>query len=290
MSRYGARDAKVEELSGIRVGMVLANFYEDDTMWHERLVLWPSMEDPSKWYILTPDEDYYVEKFDLNPIDGPKRVRMKGITFHYWSRFSEPVYRFSTPVDEGTFKKYIQLVIEEIKKGGAWDDAKVPKSILNLKGEEVSATSYLGRILVPRRVTEKSRGAVVPALGADLGELKFAREIQGCVKPISYAPEGFVWISEEKTNGKHLGEELDIIPGYGVAVSNDQALVLLGGEWIKGRLCRVEEVPSYVEDLKKRYEKKLHSDDLQRQLNLGGSAQAASAADKEKEDETEEKV
>ena len=290
MSLYGVRDAKVEELSGIQVGMVLANFYEDDTMWHERLVLWPSMDDPRDWYILTPDEDYYVERFDLNPSDGPKRVRMKGVTFRYWSRFSEPVYRFSTPVDDAAFKKYVQLAIEDVKKGGLWNDSKVPKTIRNLKGDEVSATAYLGRILVTKRVTGKGRGAVVPALGADLGELKFARELDGSVKPVSYAPEGFVWISVERTNAKQLGEELDVIPGYGIAVKDDTALILLGGEWLRGRLCRVEEVPKVVDELRKRYERKPYAEDLQKQLNMDGAALAASSGEKEREDEAEEKV
>lgn len=290
MSRYGVRDAKVEELSGIRVGMVLANFYEDDTMWHERLVLWPSMEDPRDWYILTPDEDYYVERFDLNPSDGPKRVRMKGVTFHYWSRFSEPVYRFSSPVDDASFKKYIQIAIDEIKKGGLWNESKVPRTILNLKGEEVSATAYLGRILVTKRVIEKGRGAIVPALGADLGELKFAGELEGKVKPVSYAPEGFVWISMENIGMRQLGEELDVIPGYGVMVKDDLALILLGGEWMKGRLCRVEEVPRFVEELKKRYEKRAHAEDLQEQLNLGQTGQSAPPAEKDEDGEAAEKV
>lgn len=248
------------------------------------------MEDPRDWYILTPDEDYYVERFDLNPSDGPKRVRMKGVTFHYWSRFSEPVYRFSSPVDDASFKKYIQIAIDEIKKGGLWNESKVPRTILNLKGEEVSATAYLGRILVTKRVIEKGRGAIVPALGADLGELKFAGELEVNVKPVSYALEGFVWISMENTGVRQLGEELDVIPGYGVMVRDDLALILLGGEWMKGRLCRVEEVPRFVEELKKRYEKKAHAEDLQEQLNLGQTGLPAPPAEKDEEGEAAEKV
>ncbi len=70
--------------------MTLASFYEDDTVWHERLVIWPSMEDPFAWYILTPDLDLYVEKYDLDAATGPNRVRMRGVTFKFWSRFREP--------------------------------------------------------------------------------------------------------------------------------------------------------------------------------------------------------
>ena len=137
MSRGTVRDARVEELFGIRVGITLANFYEDDTMWHERLVLWPSMEDRHLWYILTPDFDVYPELFNLDGNTGPNRVRVKGTTFSYWSRFSEPTYRFSDAVDDDAFKKYVQKAIEEVKKAGHWDDSKIPQMMLNLKGEEL---------------------------------------------------------------------------------------------------------------------------------------------------------
>ena len=145
-----AHDAKAEELSGIQVGMTLASFYEDDTVWHERLVIWPSMEDPFAWYILTPDLDLYVEKYDLDAATGPNRVRMRGVTFKFWSRFREPVYRFRTEVTDEDFKKYIQEAIEEIKKEGKWDDALVRRKLWDRSGEEVSATAYLGSVLVKR--------------------------------------------------------------------------------------------------------------------------------------------
>ncbi|CAJ1441652.1 unnamed protein product [Effrenium voratum] len=242
MSRGTVRDARVEELFGIRVGMTLANFYEDDTMWHERLVLWPSMEDRHLWYILTPDFDVYPELFNLDGNTGPNRVRMKGTTFSYWSRFSEPTYRFSDAVDDDAFKKYVQKAIEEVKKAGHWDDSKIPQMMLNLKGEEVATTSYLGRMLVNRRL--KGKGAVIDPSNQGLAP----------VKPVCMAPEGFVWISEENCGGRSLGEELPVFPGAGVMVSEKLALVKVGQDWVKGRLVKVEDVPDYVESLRKRYE------------------------------------
>ena len=110
-----AHDAKAQELSGIQVGMTLASFYEDDTVWHERLVIWPSMDDPVSWYILTPDLDLYVEKYDLDGSTGPKRVRMKGVTFQYWSRFRERV-SFQDPG--------YRWGLQEICARGHWRDQK----------------------------------------------------------------------------------------------------------------------------------------------------------------------
>ena len=96
--------------------MTLASFYEDDTVWHERLVIWPSMDDPVSWYILTPDLDLYVEKYDLDGSTGPKRVRMKGVTFQYSSRFREPVYRFKIQVTDEDFKKYVREPLTRSKE------------------------------------------------------------------------------------------------------------------------------------------------------------------------------
>ena len=126
--------------------MTLASFYEGDTVWHERLVIWPSMDDPVSWYILTPDLDLYVEKYDLDGSTGPKRVRMKGVTFQYWSRFREPVYRFKIQVTDEDFKKYVREAIDEIKREGHWKDSLVPKSLFDRSGKEVSATAFLGPI------------------------------------------------------------------------------------------------------------------------------------------------
>ena len=249
-----AHDARAEELSDIQVGMTLASFYEDDTVWHERLVVWPSMEDPLGWYILTPDLDLYVEKYDLDASTGPKRVRMRGVTFRFWSRFREPVYRFRSDVTDEDFKKYIQKAIEEIKKDGRWNDALVPKNLWDRSGKEVSATAYLGLILVRRRVRAKGLGVVHPGphLPPELEE-GFHPELLDKIQPVSPAPEGFVWISEETKGGKKLGEELDVLRGHGVSIDQSVALVQFKGDYIKGKLLRVEDVPSYVEELRSRY-------------------------------------
>ena len=81
-SPHAVRDAEASELSMIQPGMILAVFYSDDTVWHERLVLWPSMDPDSSststWWIVTPDFDVYPESLD-DPSTGPQRVRIKSI-------------------------------------------------------------------------------------------------------------------------------------------------------------------------------------------------------------------
>ena len=260
-----ARDAKVEELSAIQVGMSLANFYEDDTMWHERLVLWPSMDDINSWYILTPDFDVYPEVFDLDGSQGPSRVRIKGTTFRYWSRFSQPTYRFAEPVDDDTFRRYIEKAMDAVKKSGHWNDSKIPSTLVSRKGDSVPTSSYLGRLLTKYK-TSPGAGAFFDPAAQGLLPGAYLGALQQNLKPVAPAPEGMVWISEEISAGKRLGEELDVCPGGGVMVDDTTALVQVGPGWVKGVLLRVEAVPHHVELLKKKYEALPHPEELRRDL------------------------
>lgn len=246
-----ARDARVEELSAIQVGMTLANFYEDDTMWHERVVLWPAMDDDKSWWIVTPDFDVYPERFDLDGRSGPSRVRIKGTTFSYWSRFREPTYRFASALSDEEFKGYVEQAMEETRKAGAWKPELIPKTLINRKGQEVSTASFLGRALRVR-LTGKFGAVHDPALQG-VAPADYAGDLGSRLKPIVPAPEGYLWVAEEMLAGRSLGEELGVLPGGGVMVGSDIGLVMIGQEFIRGRLLKIEEVPAHAESLRKRY-------------------------------------
>lgn len=246
------RDATVAELSDLRVGKTLAVWFSDDHVWHERLVLWPSGTTPTSYYILTPDDDVYVEELDPGVSDGPTRTRIKGDTFNYWSRFREGTYRFSQGVDDDEFKRSIEIAIKESKDAGTWDDSRVPPTLLDRKGREVSTTAYLGCVVSRRRMTGKGLHQG-PQLAAGLGVADYDPDLKSRMKPLVVAPEGYVWISEEASKVVGLGEELLVERGRGVMVSDEVGLVMLRGDWIKGRLKKVVDVPSYAEELKGRY-------------------------------------
>ena len=166
---------------------------------------------------------------------------------------SESVYRFKIQVTDEDFKKYVREAIDEIKREGHWKDSLVLKSLFDRSGKEVSATAFLGPTLVKRRQMNKGLGYVqhgppMPGLEEDVPP-----ELRDKVHPVSPAPEGYVWISEECKHGKKLGEELEVSPGFGVSIDRSVALILFRGDYLKGRLLRVEDVPSYVEELKSRY-------------------------------------
>ena len=269
------------ELSGLLVGKTLAVWFSDDDVWHERLILWPSGTTSTSYYILTPDDDIYVEELDPGVSDGPVRTRIKGDTFNYWSRFREGTYRFAQAVDDDGFKRSVETAIKESKDAGTWDEAKVPPTLLDRKGREVSTTAYLGRLVVPRRRLMGRGVHLGPQLADGLGVTDYDPDLKSNMKPLMFAPEGYVWISEEASKVVGLGEELPVEPGRGVMVGNDVGLVLVRGDWVKGRLRKVEDVPSFTEELKDRY--LVTAAPALEELKTGGAAAASKANEEEVE-------
>lgn len=255
-SPYSVRDAVAEDISTIRPGQTLAFWYSDDDVWHERIALWPVMTPPhpTTWWVVTPDLDIYPEQLNLDGEQGPARIRIKGLTFRYWSRFGQPTYRFAEEFADEDLKGWIKEAMDEAKKANQWDDAKIPATVINRKGEEVSASAFLGRLLVSRRVTAKGRGVTTPAaIVDDEMAVDYAGDLKDRVRPIRAAPEGYVWVAEETVSGRVLGEELDVTPGCGLMIDFDIGLVQIGSQWIRGRKKKIEEVHSFVEELQKRY-------------------------------------
>ena len=74
------------------------DLYSDDTMWHERILIWKGRS-PAGWFVLTPDLDLYEQNCD-SPAQGPSRFRIKGEQVHFYSRLSRPVYKFSSEPTE----------------------------------------------------------------------------------------------------------------------------------------------------------------------------------------------
>ena len=62
-------DVVMESSPDLIPGQTLAVFYEDDTLWHERLLLWRLND--GCWFVLTPDLDIYAEDVSGSGVDGP---------------------------------------------------------------------------------------------------------------------------------------------------------------------------------------------------------------------------
>lgn len=253
MNPNRAHDAAVGELSSILPGDNLAVFYSDDTVWHERVVLWPAkrgMGSGHTWWVVTPDFDVYQE--DLHDATvGPSRVRIRGKTFKYWSRFSSPTYRFAGPLTDEDRQKYMTEAIEQIKAAGEWEDTDMPSKVIDARGAEVSPHTYLRRVLVPRRLGPRGGGVVAnPVPENDIPGATYSEELRGLVMPIRPAPDGYLWVAAEFSKDKKPGDEIEVTPGRGVMVDFKTALVPVRDGFLKVRKVKIEDIPVFAEEVR----------------------------------------
>ena len=70
--RHTIGDEGMASLANLLPGQILAVYYSDDVVWHERLLLY--RHGPGCWFILTPDLDLYAEDLRMSGEDGPPTV------------------------------------------------------------------------------------------------------------------------------------------------------------------------------------------------------------------------
>lgn len=252
MNPNRAHDAAVGELSSILPGDNLAVFYSDDTVWHERIVLWPAKRGTGSghiWWVVTPDFDVYPE--DLHdPEEGPSRVRIRGKTFKYWSRFSSPTYRFAEALTDEDRQKYMTEAIQQIKAAGDWEETDRPSKVIDARGSEVLPHNYL-RILVPRRLPPRGGGVMAhPVLENDMPGATYTEELAGLVSPIRPAPDGYLWVAAEFSKDKKPGDEVEVRPGRGVMVGFKTALIPVREGFLKVRKVKIEDIPVFAEEVR----------------------------------------
>lgn len=279
MNPNRARDAGVAELSSILPGDNLAVFYSDDTVWHERITLWPVKRGTGSgfvWWIVTPDFDVYPE--DLNdPSEGPARVRIRGKTFKYWSRFTAATYRFADALTDEERRRYMKEAIAEMRDTGGWDDTNIPRAIVDAKGREVPPSIYLPGVVMRRRIPMRGGGVMLEENAPVSG---YTQDLHGLVSPLKPAPEGHLWVSAEFTETSKPGDEIEVVAGRGVMVDFKTALVPFRGGYLKVQKVRVEDVPAFAERIKGLCKEEI--DDHLRE-ELGGSKDAAVAKNGEDE-------
>eukprot|EP00438_Fugacium_kawagutii_P003619 Skav206460 [mRNA] locus=scaffold2468:15414:16719:- [translate_table: standard] len=183
------RDATAGKLLGLRVGTTLALWCPDDDVWHERLVVFPSVSSPAAYYIVTPDKDVYIE--ELATGEGPSRARIRGTTFTYWSRFRESSYQFSDVVDEEECRKYMRSAVKELRDPGSFGENKVTTTMLDRKGREVGTMAYVGSDILPRRRLPMRGHLAAPAAPELEVAGDYIEEVKPGVKPLREAPPQF---------------------------------------------------------------------------------------------------
>ena len=141
---------KADVLSNCLPGQHVAAYFNDEGMYHQRVLLWKG--EGMKWFILTPDDDVYEEDFSGYGDTGCESFKLKGVHFTYWSRVGGAVYRFSREISNEVLKEKIvearEILGDEVHGAQSWR----PRGIQFKDGSVVDASAFVGRLPVPRQL------------------------------------------------------------------------------------------------------------------------------------------
>ena len=226
-------------LANLLPGQILAVYYSDDVVWHERLLLW--RHGPDCWFILTPDLDLYAEDLGMRGEDGPSRVKVKGQDFKYWSRVGGTAYRFSAPVStDDSLRSYIRQAFREGLKDDSFDREWRPEHVVDVKGLLQPCQDFLGDmvLLTSHRITGKGPGVLRQA-----GQLPSGVD----VKPITLPDEDHVWVVLEKIDSFQFGQAVEVNPDKDIMIDGRTGLVKTASGWAKVELVGVAASPEFLE-------------------------------------------
>ena len=187
-------DAEVEEF--LLPGDFVLIFYRNDSVWHERAVLWKFGD---RWEVITPDKDRYLEV--LKPgRKGPLKLVRLNANGACPAGLKEAVYRF---------KDYPSIELHNKRLKESFEDAlriygglvTVFPLVKDADGVEVGADLIVGRRAASRRVTGKT-GALAPAGAAPAIPSLPSRPSKGDgwrekLRIADGAPEDSAWVLAE---------------------------------------------------------------------------------------------
>ena len=238
------REGKVSELSRCLPGDRLAVWYSDDSMYHERILIWRGKSSEGSWYILTPDLDLYEESYD-DPSDGPHHFKIKGIDFKYYSRLPSAIYRFSEDLSVDDMKKYIIQALDEMSLKEFGPGEWLP-SYVKVGGKEVSTSGLLGNRVVTRRLV-RGGGQVEHPQGLMVLVESLDSSVKELVVAIGPAPDSHVWMHFPAKHEDGLAKEVVVSKGRGVRTGEEQGLYWENGRWLHLQLVKIEEAPELME-------------------------------------------
>ena len=237
-------------------GQTWAVFFEDDTYWHERLLVWRLSE--NLWYVLTPDLDLYPEDWSLMGGDGPSKIKLKGVDFVWWSRVGGSSYRFAKPVaDDQQLRSYIKQAYRDGLHQEGFDAGWRPSHVVDAKGVVQSAEIFLKDLLITHRIVKKGPGAH-HGLGVreELGCSASQTEDIASVKPIKAAGDGQAWIMAENSDVVRVGDPAPIKFDRDLMIGEHTGLIKTSSGWLKAELVEISEAVEFAE--LKRGAKALH--------------------------------
>ena len=255
-------------LSSLRPGMVILVYYDDDRMWHERLLLYPVTR--YIWVILTPDDDFYEEQISGGAADGASRASLLEEDFSVPAHIVEPVYRFTSYPARDELRKLIKQARADAHSLVAEADKLDMQTVINPLGVSEPINDFMEEEFVrPRgRIWGKkgdSSSAVVavdtPHGGPTSGKGAADSPTQGGAVVLPSAvtrpqppPDGSVWVAAEPEANLKLGQEMTL-GSKDFCVGSDTAMCLRGDVWVKAVLVKVEDAPGYAAARRALFEK-----------------------------------
>ncbi len=231
-------DTSTSKVADLIPGDSIAVWYSDDTVYHERLLLWRTS--PTCWYILTPDGDTYEEEYDCRDPDiGPARVMVKGVDFQYMSRLRPAVYRFKEMPGRDELIDHIKGFLRMKGMAHVGPDDWRPASIRF--GQKVeSALAVLGRLIVPRRLPARGLVTTPDPVGTSLDPVLVRQ-----MGRLRGALEGYVWLSLGAD--RDAGGEVQVAGLLGAVCGEETAIICRNGVWDMLKLVKVGDAPAWAE-------------------------------------------
>ncbi|CAE8693166.1 unnamed protein product [Polarella glacialis] len=271
----GVPDFALAGLVGTAVLFALLVFYDDDDVWHERLLLYPIQG--LRWYVLTPDGDEYGETL-RGDITGPSRIRRLGPNYATPGALYAGAYRFKDYPDDDEMRGLIRRghgeAVQECAASG--QAVAIPTHVLQSDGTRLELDAYFGGHFIARRLTRAgarlapvSAAAKAAPAGPGLGPAASAADVVakadagGGLGPVALwrsqldvhagtpGPVGTVWLASEPLGGLVLGQEVTLNSVTDVIFGSHTALALRKGLWVKCELLREADAPEYSDMRKK---------------------------------------
>ena len=236
-------------------GRVVSFYYEDDpNIWHERLLLWPSVGvfPNTCWTCLTPDGDVYPEEMAAGPDgDGPSRVSLTMGATPAALRPPGRIYKFRSLPAEADMIQLFREARVAARVAGLVDSEPTVYMRGGDRPSRSTTVSFLdvpGFVRPPRRVARKGPPALPPlaapaAGGADADDGALADGGDGgtetpkggpgpaVLADESVAPSGSAWYVM-KTIPNECQQLDEVVPKAGDVIWGESGLYCTAGGFI----------------------------------------------------------
>ena len=216
-------------------GQVVAVYYSDDRLWHERLLLYP-LGDGRTWIVRTPDADQYAEQVDAKDEGGCCRICMCSLDGSSPRLLYGRLYRFQNRWEDSDLVDMIRAAAGQAKALDP-DGTSEPTHAVNSAGKKVVFRSLVPATLSMKKVVLGKSGLAMKSAMKKKGVTDSDSDDDDELDP----GEDHVWVSLETIEG-HLkkGQEVALVEGD-VRVGDRAVHVLNSGDSVAVKRIPIEE-------------------------------------------------